>query len=75
MPELEKYFHYRNLDVSAVKVLAQRWFPKIAKGITKKSKHSALSDIYDSLYELNYYRENIFCVQTRLIASLQNTIR
>lgn len=60
MPELEQYFHYRNLDVSTVKILAQRWFPKIAKGITKKSQHSALSDIYDSLYEIKYYREHVF---------------
>jgi oligoribonuclease len=60
MSELEKYFHYRNLDVSTVKILAQRWFKHIAKGITKKSKHSALSDIHDSLYELNYYKEHMF---------------
>ena len=60
MPRLEKYFHYRNLDVSTLKILARSWYPKIAKGLQKKSKHIALSDIYDSIYELQFYRENIF---------------
>ena len=60
MPRLEKYFHYRNLDVSTLKILARTWYPKIAKGLQKKSKHMALSDIYDSIYELQFYRENIF---------------
>lgn len=58
MPQLEKYFHYRNLDVSTLKELARRWVPSIAKGFKKDSKHMALSDIYDSIEELKYYREN-----------------
>jgi oligoribonuclease len=59
MPELENYFHYRNLDVSSLKELAQRWYPKIAKGYNKESKHLALDDIRDSIDELKYYRQNL----------------
>ena len=60
MPELEDYFHYRNMDVSAVKEMVQRWAPALAKGITKESKHLALDDIYDSINELIYYRQHAF---------------
>jgi len=60
MPELEKYFHYRLLDVSTVKELAFRWAPKIYSGIKKDSKHLALDDIRDSIEELKYYRANLF---------------
>lgn len=56
MPELEAYFHYRNLDVSTLKILAQRWAPDVAKGFVKKSQHLALSDIRDSIDELVHYR-------------------
>lgn len=59
MPQLEAYFHYRNLDVSSLKELAQRWYPNVAKGFKKESKHLALDDIRDSLEELKYYRENM----------------
>lgn len=59
MPELESYFHYRNLDVSSLKELANRWYPKIAKGYSKESKHLALDDIRDSIDELKYYRQNL----------------
>ena len=59
MPELEEYFHYRNLDVSSLKELANRWYPKIAKGYNKESKHLALDDIRDSIDELKYYRQNL----------------
>ncbi|MER0203215.1 MAG: oligoribonuclease [Nitrosomonas sp.] len=58
MPKLEAYFHYRNLDVSTLKELAKRWKPQIASGFSKDSKHEALSDIYDSINELKYYREH-----------------
>lgn len=58
MPELEAFFHYRNLDVSTVKELAKRWKPESIKGFKKKTKHLALSDIIDSINELKYYREN-----------------
>ena len=59
MPKLEAYFHYRNLDVSSLKELAQRWYPDIAKGFNKDSKHLALDDIRDSIEELKYYREHL----------------
>lgn len=58
MPELEAYFHYRNLDVSTLKELAARWSPKIAKGFSKNSSHLALDDTKDSINELKYYREH-----------------
>lgn len=56
MPRLERYFHYRNLDVSTIKELARRWSPDIARGLTKASAHTALSDIRESVEELRYYR-------------------
>jgi len=59
MPKLENYFHYRNLDVSTLKILAKSWYPKIAKGFKKQSRHVALTDIYDSINELKYYREHL----------------
>ena len=60
MPELERFFHYRNLDVSTVKELARRWKPEIAAGLIKQGKHLAMDDIRDSLAELQYYREHFF---------------
>lgn len=62
MPQLEAYFHYRNLDVSTLKELVKRWKPGIASGFTKEGKHEALSDIYDSISELKYYREYFISV-------------
>lgn len=56
MPSLEKYFHYRNLDVSTIKELARRWAPDILNGVRKDAKHTALSDIHDSIAELRHYR-------------------
>ena len=56
MPRLERYFHYRNLDVSTVKELAKRWAPTVAAGVTKTSSHTALSDVHDSIAELRHYR-------------------
>jgi oligoribonuclease len=58
MPELERHFHYRNLDVSSLKVLAQRWRPEVADSFTKVSAHRALEDIRDSIAELRHYREH-----------------
>ena len=58
MPDLESYFHYRNLDVSVFKELARRWKPEIYSGFKKASKHEALADIYESIEELKYYREH-----------------
>jgi len=56
MPKLERYFHYRNLDVSTLKELAKRWKPEIMSGIVKHGKHEALADIYESIEEMKYYR-------------------
>jgi oligoribonuclease len=58
MPTLEDYFHYRNLDVSTLKELCRRWKPDLMKGIPKEGKHEALADVYESIAELRYYREN-----------------
>ena len=60
MPELEAYFHYRNLDVSTLKELARRWYPERIKGFNKTSTHLALQDIRDSIDELRFYRERLF---------------
>jgi oligoribonuclease len=57
MPVLERYFHYRNLDVSTLKILAQRWRPELEKGFLKTGTHLALDDIRESIAELRYYRE------------------
>lgn len=58
MPNLEKFFHYRHIDVSTLKELAVRWKPEIISSSYKKSRHLALSDIYDSIEELKHYREH-----------------
>ncbi len=58
MPDLEEYFHYRNLDVSSLKELAARWSPKVYKGFSKSSSHLAMDDTRDSINELKYYREH-----------------
>ena len=59
MPRLEKYFHYRNLDVSTLKELARRWAPQVLAGVNKESKHTALSDVHDSIAELRHYRKHL----------------
>ncbi len=58
MPNLEKFFHYRHIDVSTLKELAVRWKPDMISSSFKNSRHLALSDIYDSIDELKYYREH-----------------
>lgn len=63
MPKLELYFHYRNLDVSTLKILAKRWNPEIMHDFKKKSKHEALQDIYDSITELKHYREHFLHIK------------
>ncbi len=62
MPRLEAWFHYRNLDVSTLKELCKRWQPQVARGFAKRSAHTALADIIESIDELRYYREH-FIVQ------------
>jgi oligoribonuclease len=58
MPELERYFHYRNLDVSTLKELALRWRPEVAGALTKQSSHRAADDIRESIRELAFYRDH-----------------
>ena len=62
MPELEAFFHYRNLDVSSLKELARRWKPEILEGLVKKNTHAAMDDIKDSVNELIYYREHLISI-------------
>lgn len=62
MPELEAFFHYRNLDVSTIKELARRWAPEVLDGVVKKGSHLALDDIKDSINELEHYRQTFFNV-------------
>lgn len=58
MPQLESYFHYRNLDVSSIKELVKRWKPEILEHLAKQNTHQALDDIRESIDELKFYREN-----------------
>ncbi len=60
MPELERFFHYRNLDVSTLKELARRWMPELFTGHTKQAAHLARADIQESIEELRFYRERMF---------------
>ena len=60
MPELESFFHYRNLDVSTIKEIARRWRPEVLDGVQKKGSHLALDDIRDSIEELRHYRAVFF---------------
>ena len=60
MPQLEAYFHYRNVDVSTIKELSKRWQPNLVKGFEKQQAHTALADIMESIEELKYYREHFF---------------
>ena len=60
MPTLEDYLHYRLIDVSTLKELAKRWQPQVAQGVVKQNAHTALSDIRESIAELQYYREHLF---------------
>jgi oligoribonuclease len=62
MPELEGYFHYRNLDVSTLKELVRRWKPEVLKGFSKEGKHEALADILESIEELKFYRKTVMSI-------------
>ena len=57
MPDLDTFFHYRNLDVSTLKELVRRWRPDLEEGFSKKGSHLAMDDIHDSIAELAYYRK------------------
>lgn len=63
MPDLEAWFHYRNLDVSTLKELARRWAPEVHRSFTKKPSHLALADIHDSIRELLHYKEHFLHIQ------------
>jgi oligoribonuclease len=62
MPRLERFFHYRNLDVSTLKELAQRWAPQISQAFQKSSSHLALDDVRESIRELQFYRDRFLRV-------------
>ena len=59
MPLLEAFFHYRNLDVSTLKIIANLWAPEVASGVAKNGAHLALDDIRDSIAELRHYRAHL----------------
>lgn len=58
MPKLQAYFHYRNLDVSTLKILSQHWSPHLLDGFQKSEAHKALDDVIESIEELKYYRRH-----------------
>ncbi len=64
LPSLERFFHYRNLDVSTLKILAQRWRPDL-QGLNKQTSHRALDDIRESIEELRYYRQHFLQLQAQ----------
>ncbi len=66
MPRLERFFHYRNLDVSSLKELVMRWAPALEKGFSKEARHLALADIHESIKELEYYRANFIGAEYRM---------
>ena len=69
MPDLEKFFHYRNLDVSSLKEMVVRWAPKILETVEKESSHLALADIYDSINELKHYRQHFIASDFHALAT------
>ncbi len=64
MPTLEQHFHYRNIDVSTLKELARRWYPRIYDAFKKETRHTALADVYESIDELKYYRSTMLIAQS-----------
>jgi len=60
MPELAAFFHYRNIDVSSIEELVKRWNPELVGGIEKDGNHRALTDVYESIKELKFYKETLF---------------
>lgn len=67
MPKLEAYFHYRNLDVSTLKELCKRWNPVMCKKFVKKTKHTALSDILESIDEMRFYKTHFLVPPESLV--------
>ncbi|KDB05919.1 Oligoribonuclease [Burkholderia sp. lig30] len=72
MPDLERFFHYRNLDVSTLKELCRRWQPAIYKGFQKRAMHTALADIHESIDELKYYRKHFLVPAAAAAAPADN---
>ena len=64
MPQLEAFFHYRNIDVSTLKELAKRWRPELVKAFKKQQKHTALADVHESIDELDFYRQHFLQLTT-----------
>ncbi|WP_088331316.1 oligoribonuclease [Lacimicrobium sp. SS2-24] len=62
MPQLEAYFHYRNVDVSTIKELVRRWKPELLEQFKKKGTHQALDDIRESIAEMQFYRQHVFSI-------------
>ena len=60
MPELENFFHYRNVDVSSIKEVAKRWFPNSLESFRKEGGHRAMVDVLESIEELKYYKRSLF---------------
>ena len=60
MPEVESFFHYRNVDVSSIKELLKRWNTELLDGYKKKGGHRAMADVLESIEELKFYKENFF---------------
>ncbi|MCC5863121.1 MAG: oligoribonuclease [Gammaproteobacteria bacterium] len=73
MPELAAWFHYRNLDVSTLKILALLWAPDVADAFGKESSHLALADIHDSIAELQHYREYLLRPELGAAASMRKS--
>jgi oligoribonuclease len=69
MPLLERFFHYRNLDVSTVKELVRRWAPKLLDGLQKQATHLALDDIHDSIKELKHYRQHFIRIDPQFTST------
>ena len=65
MPKLEKFFHYRNVDVSTLKELAKRWKPEAYTSFKKAQKHTALADVHESIDELAHYRQHLLAVEVK----------
>lgn len=75
MPDIENYLHYRCVDVSSIKELAKRWYPKVAMDRNAKSGlHRALDDVKESLRELGFYREKLFVVATPVPTTVPTTV-
>ena len=74
MPQLEAFFHYRNIDVSTLKELAKRWRPDVYKSFKKKQRHTALADVHESIDELAHYRASFLQASLVEASPVANTL-